>query len=108
MATFTRRETQILPLIAEGLTNKAIGAELRVSGDTAKHHVSSILAKTGCARRYDVKAWLENREGAATEPEQTGVEAATASEEDDALMQAHQKSSIGRPKHTQAKGGVPM
>lgn len=42
----TRREQQLLPLIAEGLTNKEIAARLTVSERTIKSHVGRILRKT--------------------------------------------------------------
>ncbi len=39
------RETQIVDLIANGLTNKLVAAELGISEQTVKNHLSSILRK---------------------------------------------------------------
>jgi DNA-binding NarL/FixJ family response regulator len=41
----TRREEQILDLLAQGLANKEIAAQLTLSEGTVKNHVSNILSK---------------------------------------------------------------
>jgi DNA-binding NarL/FixJ family response regulator len=41
----SRRELEVLELIAEGLTNQAIADRLVISGHTVHRHVSSILRK---------------------------------------------------------------
>jgi len=41
----TRREAEVLRLLAEGLNNRAIGEHLIISEKTVKNHVSSILKK---------------------------------------------------------------
>jgi DNA-binding NarL/FixJ family response regulator len=47
----TEREAQVLGLVARGLSNKAIAAELSITERTARTHVSNILAKLGLASR---------------------------------------------------------
>jgi DNA-binding CsgD family transcriptional regulator/tetratricopeptide (TPR) repeat protein len=47
----TRREQEVLALVAAGMTNKAIAAELFISESTAGVHVSNILGKLGVSSR---------------------------------------------------------
>lgn len=47
----TPREMEVLLLMAEGLENPAIAAELGIRHQTARVHVSNILDKLGAANR---------------------------------------------------------
>lgn len=49
----TPREREVLSLLAEGLSNKAIAARLGVSEHTAKFHVNAILGKLGVDSRAE-------------------------------------------------------
>jgi len=49
----TRREEQVLALLAEGLPNKAIASRLSISDQTVKFYVASICGKLGAANRTD-------------------------------------------------------
>ncbi len=49
----TARELEILGLIAEGLSNKEIGARLFVSENTVKTHASRLFDKLGAKRRTE-------------------------------------------------------
>ncbi len=49
----TERETEVLGLIAQGLPNKLIAAQLGISQRTAKFHVSAILEKLGARNRTE-------------------------------------------------------
>ncbi|HEY6757959.1 MAG TPA: response regulator transcription factor [Baekduia sp.] len=49
----TARERQVLQQIAAGLTNAEIAAELRLSPNTVKEHVSSMFKKLGARNRAD-------------------------------------------------------
>jgi DNA-binding NarL/FixJ family response regulator len=50
----TRRETEVLGLLAQGKTNKEIAHLLVVSERTAKFHVSSLMKKLGAGNRTEV------------------------------------------------------
>jgi DNA-binding CsgD family transcriptional regulator/tetratricopeptide (TPR) repeat protein len=52
----TRREAEVLALVAEGRTNRQIGQSLFITPKTASVHVSRILAKLGVAGRGEAAA----------------------------------------------------
>jgi DNA-binding CsgD family transcriptional regulator len=52
----TRREREVLALVAEGRTNRQIAEALFISDKTASVHVSNILAKLGVANRGEAAA----------------------------------------------------
>ena len=45
IARLTKREREIIELIAEGLKNKEIAERLSISPATVRHHLSAIFAK---------------------------------------------------------------
>jgi predicted ATPase/DNA-binding CsgD family transcriptional regulator len=53
-----RREAEVAHLIAEGLSNKQIGARLFISERTVATHVGSILNKLGFNSRAQIAAWM--------------------------------------------------
>jgi len=58
LAGLTPQERKILMLVAEGMTNKAIAAEIFLSDKTVKNYVSSILAKLNLERRAQAAAFV--------------------------------------------------
>lgn len=52
------QERRILPLIAEGKTNREIAAVLSLSEHTVKIYVSDLLSKLNCSRRSQVAAFV--------------------------------------------------
>jgi non-specific serine/threonine protein kinase len=58
LVPLTEREQQVAELIAEGLSNKEIGARLVISARTARGHVEHILTKLGFTSRAQIAAWM--------------------------------------------------
>ena len=52
----TRREREILGLLAQRLTNPEIAEQLFISPKTTEHHVSNILGKLGASNRREAAA----------------------------------------------------
>ncbi|HXH48137.1 MAG TPA: response regulator transcription factor [Terriglobia bacterium] len=50
----TRRQQQLVPLLAQGLTNKEIAVQLNLSEQTVKNHVHRMLQKVGADDRLSV------------------------------------------------------
>ncbi|SDD44469.1 helix-turn-helix transcriptional regulator [Belnapia rosea] len=55
-AGLTRREREVLDLLAAGASNKVIARRLGLSFHTAKAHVAAVLQKLGAASRADAVA----------------------------------------------------
>ena len=62
LGRLTRQERNILALLATGLTNKQIAAEMFLVEKTVRNHVTRILAKLGVKRRTQA-ALIAAREG---------------------------------------------
>jgi DNA-binding CsgD family transcriptional regulator len=58
----TRREAQVLELLAEGLRNSTIATRLFLSTKTVDHHVSAILTKLGVSSRAEAVALFRDQE----------------------------------------------
>jgi DNA-binding NarL/FixJ family response regulator len=56
-AGLSRRENEVLTLIAAGKTNRAIAAELFISEKTVARHVSNIFTKLGLSSRAEATAY---------------------------------------------------
>jgi DNA-binding CsgD family transcriptional regulator/tetratricopeptide (TPR) repeat protein len=53
----SKRELDVLALLAEGLSNAEIGQRLFISPKTAEHHVGRVLGKLGVRRRAEAAAY---------------------------------------------------
>ena len=54
----SEREANVLALVAHGLTNREIAAQMFLSPRTVEKHVASLLAKTGLRRRAQLAGYL--------------------------------------------------
>ena len=57
-----QREKDVAGLVAEGLSNKDIGARLFISERTVESHVRNILNKLGFHSRTQIASWVATRE----------------------------------------------
>jgi len=64
----TPREKEILPLLAEGRTNREIAAAVFLSDKTVKNYVSSILAKMDLERRAQVFGYVARHHPLRSQP----------------------------------------
>ena len=60
-ATLSRREQEILALLADGLVNKQIAARLGISTNTVKTHLELLFEKLGVATRAEAVATAVKR-----------------------------------------------
>ena len=51
--SLTPREIEVLELVAQGLSNKAVAVRLGISDQTVKFHLTSISGKLGALNRTD-------------------------------------------------------
>jgi DNA-binding NarL/FixJ family response regulator len=58
VAPLAKREADVARLVAEGLSNKQIGARLFISERTVDSHVRSILDKLGFNSRAQIAGWM--------------------------------------------------
>jgi len=56
--TLTRREIEIMQLVAEGLSNKEIGGRLTITEGTVKNHVHNALEKLQLENRIQAAAYV--------------------------------------------------
>jgi two-component system, NarL family, nitrate/nitrite response regulator NarL len=59
--TLTQRERDIVQLIVDGHSNKALAAALGIAHQTAKNHVRHVMAKLRVSSRVQLVAWALER-----------------------------------------------
>ena len=57
LSDLTQRELEILQLVLEGFTNKAIAAEIFISEKTVEFHLENIYTKLGVRTRLMAGLW---------------------------------------------------
>jgi two-component system, NarL family, response regulator DevR len=62
LAQLTAKERRVLELMAEGLTNRAIGEQLYITEKTVKNYVTSVLSKMGMSRRTEAAVYAARHE----------------------------------------------
>ncbi|MGW3045559.1 helix-turn-helix domain-containing protein [Kitasatospora sp. NPDC001159] len=86
----SRREREVVTVLAEGLTDKQIAARLVVSPRTAEGHVQRILNKLGFTSRTQIVTWAVGHQPAAPES------ASGPAWADDALRERIRTGATGR------------
>jgi two-component system, NarL family, response regulator DevR len=61
LARLSPQEERILSLVADGMTNREIGEDLKLAEKTVKNYVSAILSKLEVSRRAEAAAYLARR-----------------------------------------------
>ncbi len=61
-ALLTRREREVVKLIADGMSNKEIAASLHIATFTVKSHVHNILEKLALSTRLQIAAYIRKQE----------------------------------------------
>jgi DNA-binding NarL/FixJ family response regulator len=69
----TRREGDVLMLVAQGLTNREVGGKLVISENTARNMVGSVLGKLGLKNRSELVRWAFEHKLMSAPPRGTGV-----------------------------------
>ena len=54
LTSLTPRETQVVALVLEGMTNKGIARQLGLSPDTVKEHLGRICRKLNLSDRFEL------------------------------------------------------
>lgn len=65
LGVLTNREEQIARLIAGGLSNIQVAAQLGVSAHRVRNALASVYAKTNCSNRVQLARWMWERDAEA-------------------------------------------
>ena len=60
----TRRESEVVILVGNGMSNKEVAQQLGLSAGTVKVHLHSIFMKTGAKTRFNLIAQIAARSAA--------------------------------------------
>lgn len=73
-AHLTDRQIDVLELLADGVRNVDIAAQLHISPKTVDHHVSAVLAKLGVGSRREAARWARGSSSGEAARRDTGPE----------------------------------
>jgi DNA-binding NarL/FixJ family response regulator len=73
-ALLSRREQDVVRWLVEGLTNRAIGIELKISENTVKNYLLRIFDKLGVSSRVEVVIYAANQRAANRTPDMQQLE----------------------------------
>ena len=101
MEELSERESEVLGLVAGGLTNAQIARRLFISVRTVESHVASLLRKLGLADRRALGAYATARNRASPSPARRVLEPATTlvgrAEELGQLRASARRQGLGEP-----------
>lgn len=60
--TFSEREWDVLKLVAQGLTNGQVAAQLHLSANTVKFHLRNIYQQLGVSNRTEASRWYHKQQ----------------------------------------------
>jgi len=60
-ADLSKREREVLALVAEGLPNKLIARRLEISEKTVKTHLTSVFQRIGVSDRTQAALWAQRQ-----------------------------------------------
>ena len=61
LASVSKREREVIALVAEGLSNKAIAKDLNITEKTVKAHLTNIFSKLGLKDRLQLALYAKDR-----------------------------------------------
>jgi DNA-binding NarL/FixJ family response regulator len=79
-SSMTRREQEVISLIAEGLSNKGIASRLHIATHTVKSHVRNIMEKLSLRTRLQIAAYSHRQQNTPSAGERPSVTATVARE----------------------------
>jgi len=59
LGTLTKRQTQILALLCQGLSNRAMAIQLQIKERTVEFHITNLLARLGVPSRAAAIVWAQ-------------------------------------------------
>jgi DNA-binding NarL/FixJ family response regulator len=68
------RELDVVRLVAQGMSNKKVAAELVIDPKTVRSHLANVSAKLGTSNRTEVALWFWRQTSLVTDDDDEGLE----------------------------------